>query len=84
MDVVLYIWDQYIIGLDAPGFHDEFLPAVMAIYLMLVKENLRGAETVRSNAMLAVSPNLIFSEAGKFRDSNEKRRSQVAGSPISV
>ncbi|ELU01451.1 hypothetical protein CAPTEDRAFT_186844 [Capitella teleta] len=46
MDVLLYIWDQYIIGLDAPGFHDEFLPAVLAIYLMLVKENLRAAETV--------------------------------------
>ena len=47
MEVLLFIWDQYMIGLDAPGFHDEFLPIVMAIYLMLVKEKLRGSDTVR-------------------------------------
>lgn len=51
MEVLLYIWDQYIIGLDAPGFHDEYLPAIAAIYLMLVKEKLRGSESVSVNSL---------------------------------
>lgn len=45
MDVVLYIWDQYIIGSDVPEFHAHFLPALTATYLLLLKDKLINANT---------------------------------------
>src|SRR6218665_2936720 len=44
---LLYIWDQYVIGLDSPGFIDDYLPAVSAVLLMLLSDRLKGADTVR-------------------------------------
>lgn len=46
MDVVLYIWDQFMIGLDAPSFHGEFLPVISAIFLMLLGAKIRETTTV--------------------------------------
>ncbi|XP_064613164.1 uncharacterized protein LOC135476947 [Liolophura sinensis] len=40
-ETLLYIWDQYMIGLDTPGFSDELLSAVMATMFILLGERLR-------------------------------------------
>ncbi|CAH1801165.1 unnamed protein product [Owenia fusiformis] len=41
MEVVGFIWDQYMIGLDVPGFNNEYLPAIMATFLMLLRDSLK-------------------------------------------
>lgn len=46
MSVVLFLWDQYMIGLDSPGFHDEYLPACTAVFLMLLKDKLKESRSV--------------------------------------
>ena len=48
MEVVQYIWDQYVIGLDAPGYHHELLPAVSAVFLLLLSDKLVQCNTVSS------------------------------------
>jgi len=44
-DTLLYVWDQYIIGLDVAGFSAEWLSAVIAIVLGLQYEKLKGCQT---------------------------------------
>lgn len=45
-EVLLYIWDQYIIGLDSPGFTDDYLPAITAVFLKLVADRLKSQKMV--------------------------------------
>lgn len=45
-DTLLYVWDQYIIGLDVAGFGAEWLSAVIAIVLGLQHDKLKGCQTV--------------------------------------
>ena len=52
LPVVCFLWDQYMIGMDSPGFHDDYLPAMMAIYLMLLQDKLRECLTVSLNGHL--------------------------------
>ena len=46
MDVLLYVWDQYMIGLDAPGFGVEWLAIVTAIILGLLKDKFKECQSV--------------------------------------
>ena len=46
MDVVLFIWDQYMIGLDVPRFQDEFLPMVTAIFFILLNTAMKECSSV--------------------------------------
>ncbi|KAK6184233.1 hypothetical protein SNE40_002067 [Patella caerulea] len=41
MDVLLYVWDQYIIGMDVPGFGTEWLAVAMATLLGLLQDKLK-------------------------------------------
>jgi hypothetical protein len=45
-EVLLYIWDQYIIGLDSAGFTDDYLPVVTAVFLKLVVDRLKKQKLV--------------------------------------
>ena len=36
MDVAMFLYDQYIMSIDALGFHERFLPMVTAVFLMLL------------------------------------------------
>ena len=47
MDTLLYVWDQYMIGLDTPGFNPEWLAIVTAVMLGLLKEKMKDCPTVR-------------------------------------
>ena len=46
MDTLLYIWDQYMIGLDTPGFNVELLAIVTAIILGLLKDKFKECNSV--------------------------------------
>lgn len=59
MPVVLFIWDQYIIGLDVQGFGEDYLAAVVAIFFILLKEKIRGCNSV-SQSILIGSPFCAF------------------------
>ncbi len=54
MKVALFIWDQYVISLDAPGFHDVYLPVIMAVFLMLLKEKLKECQSVSASLLLCI------------------------------
>ncbi|XP_048751885.1 uncharacterized protein LOC125663636 isoform X2 [Ostrea edulis] len=42
-DTLLYVWDNYIIGLDTPGFSTEWLAIVLVTILGLTKDKIKGA-----------------------------------------
>ena len=46
MDTLLYIWDQYMIGVDTPGFNNEWLAIATVTLLGLVKEKLKDSTSV--------------------------------------
>ena len=47
MEVAMFLWDQYIIGLDTPGFLERFLPMVTATFLMLLHSSIVNCPSVR-------------------------------------
>lgn len=42
----MFVWDQYIIGLDVAGYHMDFLPAFTATLLLLLGESIMKCKTV--------------------------------------
>ncbi|XP_061196252.1 uncharacterized protein LOC133204520 [Saccostrea echinata] len=42
-DTLLYVWDNYIIGLDTPGFSTEWLAIVLVTILGLTKDKIKEA-----------------------------------------
>ncbi|KAH3885194.1 uncharacterized protein LOC127839191 [Dreissena polymorpha] len=53
METLLYVWDQYMIGLDTPGFNVEWLAIVTAIILGLLKDKFKECTTsVQLESML--------------------------------
>ncbi|KAK7088108.1 uncharacterized protein [Littorina saxatilis] len=44
METLLYVWDNYVIGLDAPGFSTEWLAVVCATMLGLMQDKLKEAK----------------------------------------
>jgi hypothetical protein len=45
-EVLIFIWDQYIIGLDSAGFTDDYLPAITAVFLKLTVDRLKNQKMV--------------------------------------
>jgi hypothetical protein len=46
LDPLLFVWDQYVISLDVPGYHDELIPIICAIILMLLRDQIMGSKSV--------------------------------------
>ncbi|XP_060063760.1 uncharacterized protein LOC132544209 [Ylistrum balloti] len=44
-DTLLYVWDQYMIGSNTPGFHTEWLTNVTLVFLGLLREKLKDASS---------------------------------------
>ena len=62
MNVVLFLWDQYVIGMDSPGFHDDYLSTVTAIFLMLLKDKLVQCNSVSFLNVILLSITMDISE----------------------
>lgn len=45
-DTLLYVWDQYILGLNVPGFSAEWLAVVIATVLGLEHDKLKECQSV--------------------------------------
>lgn len=45
-NTLLYVWDNYIIGLDTPGFSTEWLAIVLVTILALTKDKIKEATSV--------------------------------------
>ena len=48
MGPLMFVWDQYVISSDVPGFHDELIPTMAAIILMVLRDQLVSAHSVSS------------------------------------
>ena len=46
METLLYVWDQYMIGLDTPGFNSEWLAIATTVMLGLLKEKMKDCNSV--------------------------------------
>ncbi|XP_069136480.1 uncharacterized protein [Argopecten irradians] len=44
-DTLLYVWDQYMIGSNTPGFHTEWLANVTLVFLGLLREKLKDSSS---------------------------------------
>ena len=60
MDTLLYVWDQYIIGLDVPGFGTEWLAVVCATMLGLLQDKLKEAKSVSLEYSSAMGTMMIM------------------------
>lgn len=43
---LLFIFDQYVISSDVVGYHEEFIPIITAIILMILRDQLMSTKTV--------------------------------------
>ena len=59
LETVLFIWDQYMLGMNSPGFHEFYIPIVAAVFLMLLKEKLENCENA-SNVRCVEFPFCFF------------------------
>ena len=55
-DVLMYVWDQYVIGLDVAGYHMHFLPAFTATVFILLKDDIMACKNVSRDQL----PSWIF------------------------
>lgn len=46
LDPLLFVWDQYVISLDVPGYHDELIPIICAIILMLLRDQIMASKSL--------------------------------------
>ena len=56
----MYVWDQYVISADVPGYHEELLPVYAAIILMVIRDQLlvtRSASLCRDYISIQLSFN---------------------------
>ena len=60
-DVLMYVWDQYVIGLDVAGYHMHFLPAFTATLFILLKDDIMACKNVSWVAQLNF-PGVICNE----------------------
>ena len=44
----MFVWDQYAISADVPGYHEELVPIIAAIILMILRDQLMAVHTVIS------------------------------------
>ena len=57
MDVVCFIWDQFLIGVDCPDY--QCLQHYVAVWLVLMKEKLLRCRSVRALAVIQGLSNII-------------------------
>lgn len=48
MDALMFVWDQYTIGSDVAGYHEELIPIIAAIILLLLRDQLMSVNTVEA------------------------------------
>lgn len=46
LNTLMYVWDQYVISSDIPGFHDELIPIMAALVLMSLRDELVQTRSV--------------------------------------
>ncbi|RNA36639.1 hypothetical protein BpHYR1_016077 [Brachionus plicatilis] len=46
LHALMFVWDQYTIGSDVVGFHEEFIPIITAIILMLLRDQLMSVNNL--------------------------------------
>ena len=42
------------LGLNSPGFHEEYIPTMAAVFLMILKEKLESAESVSMPSLFCI------------------------------
>ena len=43
---LMFVWDQYVISGDVPGYHEDLLPIIAAIIFMILRDQLMAVESV--------------------------------------
>lgn len=46
LDALMFVWDQYTIGSDVPGYSNELLPVISSIILMILRDQLMTTSSV--------------------------------------
>lgn len=46
LNPLMYVWDQYVISADVPGYHEELIPVIGAIIFMILREQLLACRSV--------------------------------------
>ena len=47
LNALMFVWDQYIISADVTGYHEELLPVITAVILMIIRDQLMATKSVR-------------------------------------
>ena len=47
LNPLMFVWDQYVISGDVPGYHEDLLPIIAAIIFMILRDQLMAVESVR-------------------------------------
>lgn len=42
----MFVWDQYVISSDVVGYHEELIPIMTCIILMILRDQLMSTKTV--------------------------------------
>ena len=42
----MFVWDQYVISGDVPGYHEDLVPIIAAIIFMILRDQLMAVESV--------------------------------------
>ncbi|CAF0957674.1 unnamed protein product [Brachionus calyciflorus] len=48
LHALMFVWDQYTIGSDVAGYHEELIPTITAIILMILRDQLMSVKSVES------------------------------------
>ncbi|KAJ8318236.1 LOW QUALITY PROTEIN: hypothetical protein KUTeg_003327 [Tegillarca granosa] len=59
-DTLLYVWDQYMIGIDTPGFSTEWMSIVCVTTIGLLKEKIRESGSVRQFSTYLEQKGFVF------------------------
>lgn len=46
LEALMFVWDQYVISSDVPGYHDDLIPIICAIILMLLRDQIMACKSV--------------------------------------
>ena len=46
LNPLMYVWDQYMITIDVPGFHDELIPVFVSIIIMILRDQIMSVKNV--------------------------------------
>lgn len=46
LNTLMFVWDQYVISSDVVGYHEELIPIMTCIILMILRDQLMSTKTV--------------------------------------